>query len=341
MKRYPIYAFFILLLAGAALQGCKQDKYAVDTDAVQLDIRYRRLDRDVFQTPKASADEVLKTVKEKYPDFYREYFAGVVRLGDPDQPEFNVALAGFLNDVYINQLVDEVNLIYSQTEPIEKELTDAFKRYHTFVPEAVVPDVVFCVTALNYSVVATDSVMAVGLDMFLGSNYEPYQALSFPDYILYRKNKEHLVPETLLGWLLSEFPKDGSKNSMVDFMVYHGKIMFLLDIMLPQYEDDRLFGFKPEALAFAEENEAQIWAYFIEKKLLFTEDRREIMKYMEEAPFAAGMPREVPGRIGLWVGRNIIKSYLENNPDVSVAQLMANTDYKAIFTQSKYKPRYN
>lgn len=340
MKRFPILALLILAGAATAFHGCGGDKYQVDTDKVPLDISYRRLDHDVFQTPKAPADAVLKTVKEKYPDFYREYFSGVVRLGNPDQPEFNVALAGFLNDVYINQLVDEVNLQYSQTASIEKELTDAFKRYHTFVPEARVPKVVFCISALNYSVVATDSVMAIGLDMFLGSNYEPYRAMAFPEYILQRKNKEHLVPETLLGWLLSEFPKDGTKNSLVDFMVYQGKILFLLDIMLPEYKDDRLFGFTPESLEFVEENEAQIWAYFVEKKLLFTEDRREIMKYIDEAPFAAGMPREVPGRIGLWVGRNIVKSYLDNNPGVTLPQLMENRDYKGIFTQSKYKPRY-
>lgn len=340
MKRSPILAFFILLLAIGLFNGCGENPYKVDTDKVSLDIRYRRLDWDVFTTPRASADEVLKTVKQKYPDFYREYFAGVVRLGNPDEPEFNVVLAGFLNDVYINQLADEVNLTYAKTEPIEQEITDAFKRYHTFVPEAVVPNVVFCVSALNYSVVATDSVMAIGLDMFLGSHYEPYHAMNFPDYILYRKNKEHLVPETLMGWLLSEFPRDNTKKSLVDFMVYQGKIMFLLNIMLPDYKDERLFGFKPESLAFAEENEAQIWAYFIEKKLLFSEDRREIMKYMDEAPFAAGMPREVPGRIGLWVGRNIVRNYMESNPEVTVAQLMANEDYKGIFTQSKYKPKY-
>lgn len=340
MKRFRIFALLLLLPPALALPGCRDNKYKVDTDRVALEVNYRRLDQDLFPVPKAGTDEVLKNIKRKYPDFYREYFTGVLRLGNPDQPEFNVALAGFLNDVYINQLVDEVNLTYSDTKPIEKELTDAFKRYHTFVPEAVVPKVVFCVSGLNYSVVATDSVMAIGLDMFLGSGYEPYLAMQFPDYILYRKNKEHLVPETLLGWLLTEFPKDGNKNSMVDFMVYQGKIMFLLNIMLPDYKDDRLFGFKPEALAFVEENEAQVWAHFIENKLLFTEDRREIMKYMDEAPFAAGMPREVPGRVGLWVGRNIIKSYLESNPGVTIPQLMADNDYKTIFTQSKYKPRY-
>lgn len=325
---------------GLSLFACKEDKYKVDVDEVKLDVNFRRLDRDLFPSEKTTPDQILNVIKSKYPDFYHEYFIGVLSLGNPDVAEFNVPLAGFLNDVYINQLVDEVNKTYSQTETQEKELTDAFKRYHTFVPDAAVPKVVFCITGLNYSVVATDSVMAIGLDMFLGSDYEPYHAMAFPDYILKRKNKEHMIPEVLQGWLLSEFPKNPTKTTLVDDMVYQGKIMFLLDIMLPDYADENLFGYSKETVAFIDENEAQIWAYYLEHKLLFSEDKREIMKYMDEAPFAAGMPREVPGRIGKWTGRNIVKSYLENNPEVTIAQLMADDDYQAIFTKSKYKPKY-
>lgn len=341
MKRSPFFAFIILALGATAFFGCKRDKYKVNTDEVKLTVDFRRLDQDLFPTPKPTPDELLKNIKAKYPDFYREYFMGVIELGNPDSPEFNIPLAGFTSDVYINQLVDEVNKNYGRTDDIEKQITDAFKRYHTFVPEATVPKVVFCISKLNYSVVATDSVMAIGLDMFLGSRYEAYHALNFPDYILYRKNKENLVPETLQGWLLTEFPRNPTKTSLVDFMVYHGKIMFLLGIMLPDLNDERLFGYTPEAVAFIKENEGQVWGHFVEQKLLFTEDRRDIAKYMDEAPFAAGMPREVPGRVGIWTGRNMIRSYMESNPEVTVAQLMADDDYKGIFTRSKYKPRKN
>lgn len=339
MKRYQFSGWVILVFLSLGLWACKKNKYKVDVEKVNVQVDYRRLDRDLFPEQRIPVDQLLLNIKTKYPDFYKEYFMGVLSLGNPDAPEFNIPLAGFTNDVYINQLVDEVNQTYSQTADMEQELTNAFKRYHHFVPDAIVPNVVFCISGLNYSVVATDQVMAIGLDMFLGSSYEPYQAMSFPNYILLRKNKAHLLPEVLQGWLLSEFPKDPTKTSLVEYMVYQGKIMFLLGIMLPDYKDETLFGYTPESVAFIEANEGQIWAHFIEKKLLFTEDKREIMKIMDEAPFAAGMPREVPGRIGLWTGRNIIAAYLENNPEVTIAQLMADRDYKGIFTKSKYKPR--
>lgn len=339
MKQFPFWATAILLTSLLSLFSCKRNKYAVNTDEVNLNMDFRRLDRDLFPAEKASTDALLANIKQKYPDFYREYFAGVVMLGNPDGEEFNIPLAGFSGDLYINQLVDEINKNYAQTEDLEKEITNAFKRYHHYLPKATVPRVVFCLTALNYAVVATDSVLAVGLDMFLGGDFPPYKALQYPEYITRRKDRKHIIPEVLQGWLLSEFPKDPNKISMIDLMVYQGKIMFMLGVMLPDYNDTVLFGYPEESTRFIQQNEGQIWGYLLQNKLLFSDDKREISKIMEEAPFTAGMPKEVPGRIGMWVGRNIIKSYLENNSEITLEKLMADNDYKNIFTKSKYKPK--
>jgi hypothetical protein len=332
--------FTTLCLVLFLVPACRKNRFKINPEKISLTLSYRHLEWDLFPPGTRNPDAVLADIQKKYPDFYRDYFAGVLRLGNPDDPEFNVPLAGFLNDVYIKQLADEAALVYGKTDDLEKTLTDAFRRYHHFLPEATIPKVVFCITALNYAVVATDSVMAIGLDMFLGGDFEPYRALGYPDYLCNRKDKAHMIPEVLTGWLMSEFPKDINKLSMIDHMVYKGKIAFMVQVMLPDVSDEFLFGFTKEQVEFIAANEAQIWGNLIEKKLLFTEDKKEIQKIMEEAPFAAGMPREVPGRIGVWVGRNIVKSYLEKNENVSLENLMNNEDYKTIFTRSGYKPKY-
>ncbi len=335
-----VFIFAAIGLVIFLMPACRKNRFEINPEKINLALNYRHLERDLFPPGTRNPDAVLADIQKKYPDFYRDYFAGVLRLGNPDDQEFNVPLAGFLNDVYIKQLADEAALVYSQTDDLEKTLTDAFRRYHHFLPQATVPKVVFCITALNYAVVATDSVMAIGLDMFLGSDFEPYRALGYPDYVCKRKDKPHMIPEVLTGWLMSEFPKDINRLSMIDHMVYKGKIAFMVQVMLPDISDEFLFGFTKEQVEFIAGNEAQIWGNLIEKKLLFTEDKKEIQKIMEEAPFAAGMPREVPGRIGVWVGRNIVKSYLEKNENVSLENLMNNEDYKTIFTRSGYKPKY-
>ena len=49
---------------------------------------------------------------------------------------------------------------------------------------------------------------------------------------------------------------------------------------------------------------------------------------------------ESPGRIGQWMGWQIVRSFMENNPKVTVQQLIK-MDANSIFEQSKYKPKKN
>ena len=59
------------------------------------------------------------------------------------------------------------------------------------------------------------------------------------------------------------------------------------------------------------------------------------------APFSKfylEIDNETPGRIGQWIGWQIVRAYVQNNPDISATQLLK-TDYKTIFEKSKYKPK--
>jgi hypothetical protein len=59
---------------------------------------------------------------------------------------------------------------------------------------------------------------------------------------------------------------------------------------------------------------------------------------MNDAPFTATISQESPGRLGTWVGWQIIKSYMDENTDVSLQQLMKTTDYQLILNKSGYQP---
>jgi hypothetical protein len=63
------------------------------------------------------------------------------------------------------------------------------------------------------------------------------------------------------------------------------------------------------------------------------------MKYTSDGPFTSVLSKQAPARIGHWVGWQIIRQYMNNNPDVSLEQLMQENDAQAILKKSKYKPR--
>ena len=91
-------------------------------------------------------------------------------------------------------------------------------------------------------------------------------------------------------------------------------------------------------LNWCQENEKNIWSFFIEKDLLFSSDIKRFNSYINYAPFAKGMPKDSPGRIAYFVGWKIVNDYMENNPNLSLQALMQNTNSQEILQQSRYKP---
>ena len=74
-------------------------------------------------------------------------------------------------------------------------------------------------------------------------------------------------------------------------------------------------------------------------ELLHTSDNNKIKKYLGDAPFVAGFPEGSPGRVGQWIGWQIVAAYMDKNKNVSLAQLMKTQNADLILQQSKYKPQ--
>jgi hypothetical protein len=63
-------------------------------------------------------------------------------------------------------------------------------------------------------------------------------------------------------------------------------------------------------------------------------------RFIEVAPFSKFYMNQdelSPGRIGVWMGWQIVNSYMKHN-DVSLQELLK-IDEDIIFTKSKYKPK--
>jgi uncharacterized protein YjaZ len=83
-----------------------------------------------------------------------------------------------------------------------------------------------------------------------------------------------------------------------------------------------------------------MWQYFINDKLLFSSDSKLPNRFINLAPFSKfylEIDNESPGRVGQWIGWQIVKSFMENNK-ISVQELIK-MDAKVIFEKSKYKPK--
>jgi hypothetical protein len=67
----------------------------------------------------------------------------------------------------------------------------------------------------------------------------------------------------------------------------------------------------------------------------------KIQKYLAEAPFTPGVGENSSSapKLGIWTGWQIVRKYMEKNPEISLQQLMLEKDSQKILTDSNYKPR--
>ena len=83
-----------------------------------------------------------------------------------------------------------------------------------------------------------------------------------------------------------------------------------------------------------------MWSYFINDNLLYDSDPKLANRFINPAPFSKfylEIDNESPGRVGAWLGWQIVKSYMDNNA-TSLTDLLK-MDAKELFEKSKYKPK--
>ena len=123
-------------------------------------------------------------------------------------------------------------------------------------------------------------------------------------------------------------------------MIFEGKKMYLLDLYLPTISDQEKIGYSSDKFNWANANEQQIWMYFIDRKILFSTDFNLNARFLENGPFSKFYMEQdnlSPGKIGVWLGWQIVRSFMEKN-DVSLQELLKMNEDE-IFKKSNYKPK--
>jgi hypothetical protein len=125
-------------------------------------------------------------------------------------------------------------------------------------------------------------------------------------------------------------------------MVENGKILYFMDQVLDDKVADTVkIGYTGKQLDWCKTYEGDIWAYFVENNLLFETDFQKIQMYVSEAPFTPGIgeKNESAPKLGIWIGWQMVKKYMKENPAVTLQQLMAEQDAQKILSGAKYKPK--
>ena len=194
-------------------------------------------------------------------------------------------------------------------------------------------------TNIDYDnrVVYNGDFMLISLDCYLGASHEFYN--DYPQYVKQNNTEDHIIVDAANAIINVQLPPN-TERSFINKMIYEGKKLYLLDRYLPNISDKEKIGYASEKFDWAVNSEEDIWKYFIERDLLYSTDSKLNKRFLDIAPFSKfylGEDNLSPGRIGAWVGWQIVRSYMRNN-DVSLQELLLKRGDE-IFKKSKYKPK--
>ncbi|MDX6747416.1 gliding motility lipoprotein GldB [Polaribacter sp. PL03] len=316
--------FFLVILAVLfSFCACNTDEIGkVDVSNINVDFKVKRFDVDFY----TSETDNLQDLKRKYPYFFP--------IGVTD----SISLSK-INNKDEQELFLETQKVYKSFDSVKKELASLFKHVKYYNPNFTAPNVVNMLTNIDYDsrVIYADSLLIISLDVFLGKKHPFYS--DYPKYIKENNTKDHIAVAVAEA-IINKQVKNSKDRSFVGKMIHEGKKMYLLDSYLPTVSDKEKIGYELDKYNWIISNEEQIWSYFIEKKILFSTDTNLNKRFLEPAPFSKFYMEHdnlSPGRVGVWVGWQIVRSYMQHN-DVSLQELLKINELD-LYKKSKYKPR--
>ncbi len=323
----------VILFAGSCTSGPKN----INLDEIDLEIKILRLDRDIFTIDPDSIYYHLPAIKEKYGEFFKIYNNLIIRIGNPGSEAYRQSLSRFLNDFDIYSLKNENEKIFPDLENIEQEIETGFKYFSHYFPGYPVPRIYTFISGFNQSIVAAENILGIGLDKYLGRDHYFYSQMQLPMFRRTNMYPEKIPADCMIGWAMTEFEFSGSDN-LLGNMIYHGKMLYFAESVLPHQHDTLITGFTSDQLEWCRRNERNMWTYLIENRLLFSTDARTINSYINEGPFTSGFSRNSPARAAVWTGWQIVRSYMQRNNHLTLEELMLETDYQAILNKARYRP---
>lgn len=317
MKKLIVLAVILL-----SLYSCvEEEKKMIDVSKIDVSVSIDRFEQKFY----SSNESTLPLLKNEYPYLF------------PVQND----------SIWLNKISDEEELeLFKYSQEIFKDLSiektqieDLFKHVKYYHPDFKTPKIISLITNLDYDnkVIYADSLLFVSLDMYFGKNNKVYK--SFPLYIAQNFDKSQLVVD-IAESISEKYFVSRKKRLFLDLMINEGKKMYLIDSYLPLVSDVQKIGYSQEKFDWVLANEAQLWKYFVSNKLLYSTDSELYTRFIANAPFSKfyiDIDKESPGKIGVWLGWQIVRSYMRNN-NVTLHQLLQ-TNAEEIFKKSKYKPK--
>jgi gliding motility-associated lipoprotein GldB len=316
-----LLSFLVVILL--CFLSCEKDsKVEKEIANIDIDVQVERFEKLFAE----ASPKDLPKLKAQYPFmFSRQYHDSIwiARMQDTLQQE----------------MFSEIQKKYANFTEINDDIKSLFQHLKYYYPAFKSPRVITLINDVEYrnKTIVTDSIALIAIDNYLGSDHMFYGNIQ--KYIRQNFEAPQIVSDLATEYAQQQIYQP-SRKSLLDEMVYFGKILCFKDVMIPFKSDAEKIGYTQEELDWAIENEPNIWQFFVERELLFETDPKLAGRFINPAPFTKfnlELDAESPGRLGQYIGWQIVKAYMENN-DADFNDMLQ-MDATELFNKSKFKPR--
>lgn len=343
------HILILYILAAGVVYSCN-NKQSPDVENIQINLTTKRFEKDFFQIDSNHIVDDLKNLESKYPVFFQDFKNNILGLRDVDSAKYIMMMKKFLHDY--RSLFDSTKMMDAQLDLTLNTLKKSFQYIHYYFPHYQLPTqfITFVgpIDAYAYGAIGgsgeiiTQDAIGAGLQLHLGSNSEMYKSeiaqQLYPAYISRKFTVEYIPSNCIKNIIDDIYPELPSNRSMLEIMIDHGKRMYLLDLFMPFEKDEIKLGYTTAQLKGTSDNEGYIWNYFTENNLLYQTDILRFRSFVTDGPLTSEFGIGSPGFISLFMGRQIIRAYMEQRPETSIEELLK-LDAKAILSASKYRPK--
>lgn len=288
----------------------------------------------------------------KVVDISKEFYDENVTVGSFKQkfPWFQ----GSVSDAdYVKRRKDTVEIkIYNDAmkkidvNKLNTDLTDLFSHIKYYFPKFQSPQVFLYSSALQeirempvFFKPETNMVF-VDVSAFLGDGSKYYEGLEL--YMQKSMNPENIVPKISETLIENIVPINQDHQKFLDVMVYYGKMMTLQDAFLPNTPDYLKMNYTKKQYDWCVANEINIWNFFVEKNLVFSDDQRLADRFITEGPFSkfyAEIDKESSPQVGIFTGWQICRKFYKEKPETKLTDFLK-MNAEDIFKISQYNPKY-
>lgn len=327
-----------ILVCLVALSSCHWNG-GKSSDSAELNIKVARYDRLLFEYVTMNNLSALQKMNTDFPQATKLLIEDVLAIGEVDDNKINDRLMEYYADTTLLVLIQDAEEKFKDMGWIEKKLTKGFKQLKKEVPSLPVPHFYAQLSALNQSVVVGDSIVGFSIDKYMGADYPLYKRFYY-DNQCRSMEPDRIVPDCFTFYLLSEYPMPwGPGRTLLDMILHRGKINWVVARILGYESFEKEMGYDEKEAEWCRKNKSALWQGMLDNGHLDATDPLIVRSYIRKDPFIPIMTGErTPASIGVWMGILLIDEYMKTHDDVTINDLLNDTDYRRILSEVDFKP---